>query len=150
MSDAFVAWKFSPRPQIAQQMRRQRPKRIMPVVEPRAGGVDGNAQLRVLIAPPLQFAPVARGEQDAVAIENISAPDLVRQRIQPRIALRPLYAVVLEYFGFARQIIPIARDLIICRKSEQRRRGRAQRPLQADDRLAERFVIPRSRPARSI
>ena len=97
-------------------------------------------ELRVLIATPLQLVPIAGREQNAIAVENVSAPDLARQRIQPRIALRPLHAVVFEDLRLARQKILIVRHLIVGRESEQRGRGRSQHPLQPNDRLAERLV----------
>src|ERR1700685_2911695 len=82
--------------QVSQQMRCHRSERIMPVVQPRTGLVDRNTQLLVLIAMPFQLRPIAGREQYTISVENVSTPDLARQRIEPRVSLRPLDSVVFK------------------------------------------------------
>src|SRR5579862_875 len=103
----------------------------MAVVEAGAGGVDGNSELGVLIAAAFELIPIAGGEQNTIAIENVSAPDFARERIKTGVALRALDAVVFEDFGFAGQEILIVGDLIICRESQERRGGRGERKGEA-------------------
>src|SRR5580658_8110493 len=98
-------------------MRGQRSERIMPVVQPRAGRIDRNSELRVLIAALLQLAPIAGGKQYAISVENVSAPNLARQGVEPRVALRPFHSVVFKNLGLPRQEILIMRHLIIGRES---------------------------------
>ena len=57
-------------PKIAEQMNGRGAERIVAAFDPRAGLVNGDAELFVIGAMPFQFVPVAGGERNAVAVED--------------------------------------------------------------------------------
>src|SRR5580704_10626840 len=112
----------------------------MPVIQPGACRINRHTELFILGPPTLQFFPIAGRQQYAVAIQDVSALDLVREGIQARVMLRPLDAVVFENFRVAGKKLPVACDLIVSRGSEQRQGTYAQHHFERSDWPPERLV----------
>ena len=131
--------------QIARQVRGGGAERVVAAVEAAGGRVERNAQRVVGIAMTLEFLPVAGGERNAVAVVDGAARDLARQRVDARIVLRALDAVLFEGVGIARQVVVVVEHLVADGEAQQDRAGAGQHPLQAAGRCAQilRAVWPR-------
>src|SRR3989442_14596616 len=92
---------------------------IMAAVPARARLVDVDSELFVIGAMAFQFVPGAGSEGNAVAIVDCAACQLSRERIEARIVLRPLDAVLCENSAIPREQVLIVKNLVEKRLSEQ-------------------------------
>ena len=103
--------------QVARQVRGGGAERVVAAVEAAGGRLERDAERGVGIAMALQFLPVAGGERNAVAVVDGAARNLARQRVDARIVLRALDAVLFEGVRIARQVVAIVQHLVAQRRT---------------------------------
>src|SRR5579884_2352607 len=113
----------------------------MPVVEPRTGLIDMNAQLLIVRSVALQLIPGTRSQRNAIAVINGAPRQLPSQRIEPGVVLRPFHFVLGENAAIAAQQFLIVQHLVAERLRNEREREQAENRSQYANRLAERISM---------
>src|SRR5579871_927385 len=98
---------------IAYQVHRRCAERVVSRFYARGRRIECYTEWLVLLLMSFEFVPIAGRDGNAIPVVNRTARDLACQRIQTRVVLWALDAVLFEYIGIAHDVVPIMQDLDI-------------------------------------